>query len=111
MRLLGVFEVSEYVVHVAGREGGLLQTDCIDDPNYFSPCTHVLWGLPQQLSSKKFTCSAGFIRDVVSIPGSERSPRGRHVNPLQCSCLENPPDRGAWWATVHGVAKNQTRLK
>ena len=73
MRLF-VFEVSEYVVHVAGREGGLLQTDCIDDPNYLSPCTHVLWELPQQLSSKEFTCNAGSIRDMVSIPGSERSP-------------------------------------
>ena len=33
-----------------------------------------------------------------------------HGNPLQCSCLENPMDRGAWWATVHGVAKSQTRI-
>ena len=32
-------------------------------------------------------------------------------NPLQCSCLENPRDRGAWWAAVHGVAKNWTRVK
>ena len=32
-------------------------------------------------------------------------------NPLQCSCLENPVDRGAWWAVVHGVAKSRTRLK
>ena len=36
---------------------------------------------------------------------SGRSPGGGHGNPLQCSCLENPTDRGAWWATVHGVAK------
>ena len=43
-----------------------------------------------------------------SIPGSGRSPGGGHDNPLQYSCLENPMDRGAWWATVHGVAKNQT---
>ena len=38
-----------------------------------------------------------------SIPGSGRSPGGRHGNPVQYSCLENPMDRGAWWATVHGV--------
>ena len=40
--------------------------------------------------------------DVGSIPGSGRSLGGRHGNPLQYSCLENPMDRGAWWATVHG---------
>ena len=44
------------------------------------------------------------------IPGSERSPGEGNGNPLQCSCLENPMDRGAWWATVHGVAKSRTRL-
>ena len=46
-----------------------------------------------------------------SIPGSERSPGGGHDNPLQYSCLENPMDRGAWWVTVHRVAKSQTGLK
>ena len=45
-----------------------------------------------------------------SIPGLGKSPRGGHVNPLQCSYLENPMDRGAWQATVHGVAESQTRL-
>ena len=40
-----------------------------------------------------------------SIPGSGRSPGGRQVNPLQYSCLKNPIDRGAWWATVQGVAR------
>ena len=44
-----------------------------------------------------------------SIPGSGRSPRGGNSNPLQYSCLENSMDRGAWWATVHGVAQSQTR--
>ena len=48
--------------------------------------------------------------DAGSIPGSGRYPGGGHDNPLQYSCLENPMDRGAWWATVHGVTKNQTRL-
>ena len=55
--------------------------------------------------------NAGHIRDVGSIPGSARSPGGGHGNPLQYSCLENPMDREAWWATVHGVAKSQTSLK
>ena len=48
--------------------------------------------------------------DLGWIPGSGRSPGGGNGNPLQYSCLENPMDTGAWWATVHGVAKSQTRL-
>ena len=55
--------------------------------------------------------SAGGVRYAGSIPGLRRSPGGGHGNPLQCSCLENPMDRGAWRATVQGVAKSQTRLK
>ena len=49
--------------------------------------------------------SVGDRRDVGSIPGSGRSPEEGHGNPLQYPCLENPMDRGAWWATVHRVAK------
>ena len=45
------------------------------------------------------------------IPGSGRAPGGGNGNPLQYSFMENSMDRGAWWATVHGVAKSQTRLK
>ena len=52
--------------------------------------------------------NAGDIRDAGVIPGSGRSPGGGNDNPLQHSCLENPTDRGAWQATVHRVAKNQT---
>ena len=49
--------------------------------------------------------------DMGSVPvGSGRSPGGGHGNPLQYSCLENPIDRGAWWATVHGVEKSRTQL-
>ena len=47
-------------------------------------------------------------RDMGLIPGLGRSPAGGNGNPLQDSCLENPMDRGAWWAAVHGVAKSQT---
>ena len=43
--------------------------------------------------------------DLGSIPGSRRSPGEGNGNPLQYSCLENPMDRGAWWATVRGVAE------
>ena len=54
------------------------------------------------------TCNAGDIRDMGSTPGSGRYPGGGHEKSPQYSCLENPMDRGAWWATVHGVAKCQT---
>ena len=60
---------------------------------------------------KKLPANAGEIRGTGSVPESGKSPGGGHGNPLQCSYLENPMDRGAWWATVHGVAKSQTRLK
>ena len=50
----------------------------------------------------------GDIRDAGSIHGSARSPGGGNDNPLQCSCLKNPMDRGAWWATIHGAANSQT---
>ena len=54
--------------------------------------------------------SAGDLRDTGLIPGSGRFPGGGHSNSHQYSCLENPSNRGAWWATVLGVAKSQTRL-
>ena len=52
----------------------------------------------------------GATRDAGLIPRSGRPPGGGSGNPLQYSCLENPIDRGTWQATVHGVAKSQTRL-
>ena len=58
-----------------------------------------------ELVVKNLPASAGDARDVGLISGLERSPGGGHGKPLQYSCLENPMDREAWWATVHGVAK------
>ena len=63
---------------------------------------------PLALVVKNLPANAGDIRDVGSVPGSERSPGGGHGNPHQYSCLEHPMDRGAWQATVHEVSKNQT---
>ena len=60
---------------------------------------------------KNLPANEGDIRDMGSSPGSGRSPGEGSGNPVQCSCLENPMDRGAWWATVHGVANSWTRLK
>ena len=59
---------------------------------------------------KNSPAKAGEIRDVGLIPGLGRSPGGGHGNPLQCPCLENPMDRGAWRATVHRVVKSQTEM-
>ena len=57
---------------------------------------------------KNLLVNAEDIRDVDSIPGSGRSPGGGHGNPLQYSCLENPVDRGTWWATVLRVIESWT---
>ena len=57
--------------------------------------------------SKASACNVG---DLGSIPGSGRYPGEGNGNPLQYCCLENSMDGGAWWATVHGVAKSQTQL-
>ena len=57
---------------------------------------------------KNTPANAGDARDVGWIPGSGKSPGVGSGNPLQYSCLENPLDRGAWWATVHRVTKSQT---
>ena len=64
-------------------------------------------GFPGGSEVKAPACNAG---DPGSIPGLGRSPGEGNGNPLQYSCLENPMDGGAWWATVCGVAKSRTRL-
>ena len=56
---------------------------------------------------KNLPANAGDVRDVSSIPVVGRCPGRGHGNPLQNSCLENPMDRGAWWARLHGVIKSQ----
>ena len=73
---------------------------------FLKPFTYL--GFPGGSNDKESACSAG---DLGSISGSARSPGEGNGNPLQYSCLENPMDRGAWWASVPGAAKSQTRLK
>ena len=65
------------------------------------------WGFPGGWVAKNLPANAG---DMGSIPEWGRSPGGGYGNPLQYSGLENPMDRGAWWATVHKTAKSWTRL-
>ena len=64
-------------------------------------------GFPGGSAVKNLSAKAG---DLGLITGWGRAPGGGHGNPLQYSCLENAMDRGAWWATVHGVTKSQTQL-
>ena len=68
------------------------------------------WGFPGGASVKSLPASVGDIRDSGSIPWSGRSPGGGRGNQLQYSCLKNTMDKGAWWATVHGVAKSVKQL-
>ena len=70
----------------------------------------LIWLCPFPGSSvvKNLPANAGATGDLGSIPGLERSPGGENGNPLQYSCLQKPMDRGAWQATVLGVAKSQT---
>ena len=62
-------------------------------------------GLPRRLSEKTLPANSGDPRDIGSIPGRGRSPGRGNGNPLQYSCLKNLVDRGAGWATVHGLQK------
>ena len=79
-----------------------------DDPMEEKIATSgILVGFPGGSEGKASACSAG---DLGSIPGSGRSPGEGNGNPLEYFCLENSMDGGAWWATVHGVAKSWTRL-
>ena len=71
-------------------------------------CYHMLlWCFPGGSDGKEFVCNAG---NPGLIPGLGRFPGEGNGNPLWCSCLENPMDRGAWQATVHGIAKSWTQL-
>ena len=67
----------------------------------------VICGLPWWLSGKESVCNAG---GLCSIPGLGRYPGGRHGNPLQYSCLENPMGRGGWQDIVHRVTQGRTKL-
>ena len=80
-------------------------------PSDWTELLWFFWAFQVVLVVKNLPAIAGDVRTVGSIPGLGRCPGGGHGNPVQYSCLENPIDRGAWRATVHRVAKSQTRLK
>ena len=73
-------------------------------------CVMIYYGVPGGIVVKNLPANAGGTGDASLIPGLERSSRVGNGNPLQCSCLENSMDGGAWQATVHGVTKSWTQL-
>ena len=79
--------------------------------NFISLSLRSLQGFPSGASVRNLPANAGDRREVGSIPRWERCPGGEQGNPFQYSCLENPMDRGAWWAIVHRVAKSWTWLR
>ena len=118
--------VSNYFMHIANvwyiTVRTVLWSECLCSPKthtevltppppppkvMVSGLNHLWMGFPGGSEVKASAHNAG---DLGLIPGSGRSPGEGNGNPLQYSCLENPMDRGAWWAAVHGVAKSRTRL-
>ena len=69
-----------------------------------------LVGFPNGSAGEESACNAGDTEDMSSIPGLGRFPGEANGNPLQYSCLKNPMDKRAWWATVQRVTKSQTQL-
>ena len=103
--LCGVVHFSTLVIFVLWQNA----FGCSRAPNchLILSSTYMLSGFPGGSEGKVSACNAG---DLGSIPGLGRSPREGNSNPLQYSCLENPMDGRAWWATVHGVRKSWTQL-
>ena len=85
--------------HQGGKQGGRNWKTGID--------IFTLLGFPGGMGERP-SAKAGDTREASSIPGLGRTPGGGQDNLLHYSCLENPMDRGAWWATVHWVTKSQT---
>ena len=79
--------------------------------SYILMGVNIEWGFPGGSVVKNPPANAGTVGDLGLIPVLGRSPGIGNGNPLQYSCLDNPVDREAWGATIHGVAKKQTRLK
>ena len=120
-------------VIIGEGNGTPLQYSCLENPRDGGAWRAAVYGVAQsqtrmkQLSSSskllfvvkrnphtelvELSPHAGDVRDVGLNPGSRRSSREENGNPPQGSCLENPMDRGAWWAIVRGVTKSWTRLK
>ena len=97
--------IEHYLQGMYSAEPSIVNPEIVPDP---LDCSLVLkiWTSPVAQTVKHPPVTA---RDADSVPGSGRSPGGGHISPFQYSCPENLMNRGAWWATVHGVAKSWTR--
>ena len=87
---------------------GRTESDTTEATSQQQQQQNICSSIPSWLSGKEYACQCKRPRDVDLIPRSERSPGEENGNPPQYSCLENSMYRGAWRATVHGVAKSQT---
>ena len=102
-----------WIIHLSMQEGegndNPLQCSCLQNPGDSGAWWAAVYGVAQgQTWLKQFSSTssnAGDAGDAGSIPGLGKSPGEGNGNPLQCSYLENPRDRGAWWAAVYGVAQ------
>ena len=93
----------------SSEEASFIPGSRVNSTKYFIDQQHFK-GLPRWCSSKESACQCKRLRDAGWILGSGRSPGGGHGNSLQYLCLENSMDRGAWWASVHGISKSWTWL-
>ena len=91
----------------SSEEASFIPGSRVNSMKYFIDQQHFK-GLPRWCSSKESACQCKRLRDAGWILGSGRSPGGGHGNSLQYLCLENSMDRGAWWASVHGISKSWT---
>ena len=87
-----------------GAPAWFLSRTFVGNSSHFKLDQHYNWASQKVPVVKNSSADAGDLRDADSIPGLGGSPGGGHGNPLQCSCLENPTDRGAWQAAVPGAA-------
>ena len=98
-RHVNVANITKYATHSDNTAQGLIRF-----------CYFLDLGFPGGLSVKNLPANTGHVGVVGLTPGLGRSLGGGNGCPLQYSCLGNPMDRGAWWATVHGVTKSQMQL-
>ena len=107
MSLVARWEVEANDAGASGPCGKIIWKTHVESLHYSELFRYIYQGFPGSSHGKESTYSAG---DLGSILESGRSLGEGNGNALQSSCLENPMDKGAWWATVHGVTKGQTRL-
>ena len=100
---------SKLVLH-GGAEDRVWEWSLRASQAFNNDCPHH-WASQVALMVKNPLANVEDVGDMGSIPGSGRSPEGGYCSPPQCSCLENPMQRGAWWATVHRITQSWTWLK